>query len=148
MADRRNRVGMRESCIAGTIALGIVLLGQPLLAAAQSRAPQIIVVPGGQQVLPALPYAQPLSCWSDVRLFRTLRNGNFPYCRQNLRYRPGALECFQITEQVCDVIPAGSALPVRTTSVVNKQVIVCPDGPQPPVCRRLDVESFSGASLP
>jgi hypothetical protein len=132
----------------GLVALGILLLGPVLVARAEPRSPSIIIVPGGQPVLPALPYAQTLSCWSDVRLFRTLRNGNFPYCRQNLRYRPGALECFQITEQICDVIPPGGTLPVRTTSMVNKQVIFCPDGPQPPVCRRLDVETFSGASLP
>jgi len=130
------------------VALATLLLGHPLVAAAQPRSPTIFVIPGGGQPLPALPYAQPLSCWSDVRLFNTLRNGNFPYCRQNLRYRPGALECFQIVEQICDVIPAGATLPVRTTSTVNKQVIVCPDGPEPPVCRRLDVEAFSGLSLP
>jgi hypothetical protein len=134
---------MREARIAGMMALALALVGQPLSAAGQPRSPQIIVVPGGGQPLPALPYVQPLSCWSDVRLFRTLRDGNFPYCRQNLRYRPGALECFQIVEQVCDVIQPGSPLPVRTSSIVNKQVIVCPDGPEPPVCRRLDVDGAS-----
>lgn len=133
--------------MAGTIAAAL-LLGQPTMAPADSRAPTIIVVPGGGQALPALPFAQPLSCWSDIRLFHTLRNGNFPYCRQNLRYRPGALECFQIAEQVCEVIPAGGTLPVRTTSTLSKQVIVCPDGPPPPVCRRLDLEGLSSTSVP
>jgi hypothetical protein len=38
------------------------------------------------------------------------------------------------------VLPAGASLPIQTTSPLNKQVIACPDGPQPPVCRRLDVE--------
>ena len=109
-------------------------------ATADPNAPTIIVVPSGRPALPAYPYAQALGCWSDVRLFNTLRNGNFPYCRQNLRYRSGALECFQITEQVCEVIPAGATLPIQTTSPLNKQVIPCPDGPEPPVCRRLDVE--------
>jgi hypothetical protein len=136
--------------MAGALAIAMALLGQPVVAPAQSRSPSIIVVPGGGQALPALPYpyAQPLSCWSDIRLFRTLRNGNFPYCRQNLRYRPGALECFQIAEQVCEVIPAGGTLPVRTTSTLSKQVIVCPDGPPPPVCRRLDVDGLSLMSQP
>jgi hypothetical protein len=31
---------------------------------------------------------------------------------------------------------------------VNKQVIVCPDGPEPPVCRRLDVDGLSIMSSP
>ena len=132
----------------GMLAIAAALLSQPAALSAQSRAPNIIVVPGNTQVLPVLPapYAQPISCWQDIRLFRTLRNGNFPYCRQNLRYRPGALECFQIAEQVCDVIPAGSAIPIQTTSVLRKQVIVCPDGPEPPVCRRLDVDGLSSMS--
>ena len=114
-------------------AIAAALLMPPVAALAQPHAPSIVVVPGPGQALPVLPYAQPLSCWQDVRLFRTLRNGNFPYCRQNLRYRPGALECFQIMEQICSVIPAGGAMPVQTTSTLSKQVIVCPDGPEPPV---------------
>ncbi|HWP66242.1 MAG TPA: hypothetical protein VNO26_10040 [Candidatus Limnocylindria bacterium] len=133
---------MRTAWPARLVAVAATLLSQPLVAAAQTRGPTIIVLPDGQPVLPALPfgYAQPLACWSDVRIFRTLRNGNFPYCRQNLRYRPGALECYQITEQVCEVLPAGATLPIQTTSQINKQVIVCPDGPEPPVCRRLDIQ--------
>ena len=134
--------------MAGMLAITTaLLLGGANPAAAQSRSPTIIVVPDGRQPLPVLPFAQPLSCWSDIRLFNTLRNGNFPYCRQNLRYRPGALECFQIAEQVCEVIPAGGTLPVRTTSTLSKQVIVCPDGPAPPVCRRLDLEGLSTHSF-
>src|SRR5262245_56278923 len=122
MPDRGNRLGMRESRMAGMIAIAATLLMQSVPASAQQRSPSIVVVPGGAQAWPVLPYpfAQPISCWQDIRLFRTLRNGNFPYCRQNLRYRPGALECFQITEQVCDVIPAGGTLPVQTTRTLRK----------------------------
>jgi hypothetical protein len=134
---------MRSVWAAGAFVLGIAL-ARPEAAVADPRSPTIIVVPGARPALPAYPYAYPyaqtLGCWSDVRLFNTLRNGNFPYCRQNLRYRPGALECFQITEQVCEVIPVGATLPIQTTSPVNKQVIPCPDGPEPPVCRRLDIQ--------
>jgi len=103
--------------------------------AAADRGPAIIVVPRG----PVYPYAQTLSCWSDVRLFETLRDGYFPYCREKLRYRPGALECFQLLDQVCTVLMPGSLQPVETRSMLNRQVIPCPEGPQPPVCRRLDV---------
>jgi hypothetical protein len=132
-------------CVLAVVAaiLGLAL-AQPEVARADPRSPSIIVVPGARPAIPAYPYgypyAQTLGCWSDVRLFNTLRNGNFPYCRQNLRYRPGALECFQITEQVCEVIPVGATLPILTTSPVTKQVIPCPDGPEPPVCRRLSIQ--------
>jgi hypothetical protein len=118
---------------AGVLAMALVVTGP---VAADQRGPAIIVVPDAK---PGPSYAQPLSCWSDVRLFSTLRDGNFPYCRQKLRYRPGALECFQVTQQVCQVILPGSYVPVETTSQVDRQVIPCPDGPEPPVCRRLDV---------
>ena len=132
---------MDRRSLAWVLVTTTILFGAASLRA-ESRAPTIVVVPGNQPVYPAFPYAYPqtLGCWSDVRIFRTLRNGNFPYCRQNLRYRPGALECFQITEQICQVIPAGATLPIQTTSPVNKQIIPCPDGPEPPVCRRLDIE--------
>jgi hypothetical protein len=132
----------------GVRAVGAAFLGAALFlsgaAGADPARPSIVVVPGARPALPAVPYAYPyaqtLACWSDVRLFNTLRNGNFPYCRQNLRYRPGALECSQITEQVCEVIPVGATLPILTTSPVTIQVIPCPDGPEPPVCRRLSVQ--------
>jgi len=126
--------------VGGAVVVGLLLL--PGAARAEPRAPSILIVPGPQPAYPAFPYpyGQTLSCWSDVRLFSTLRNGNFPYCRQNLRYRPGALECFQITEQVCQVLPVGATLPIQTTSPLSKQVIPCPDGPEPPVCRRLDID--------
>jgi hypothetical protein len=134
---------MKRLRAAGATVLGLSLaLASP--AASEPRAPAIIVVPSGRPVIPAYPYAYPyaqtLGCWSDVRLFNTLRNGNFPYCRENLRYRPGALECFQVTEQVCSVILPGATLPIETTSEQNRQVIPCPDGPEPPVCRRLDLQ--------
>jgi hypothetical protein len=142
MVARGNRVRMNGRGVAGAVVLGMGLLLPPGAARAEPPPPSIVIVPGSQPPYPAFsyPYAQPLWCWSAVRVFRTLRNGNFPYCRQNLRYRPGALECFQVTEQVCEVLPAGAALPIQTTSPLNKQVIACPDGPPPPVCRRLDIE--------
>jgi hypothetical protein len=141
MFDTGNGLGMRGVRVVGAVILGFAL-ALPEAAVADPRSPTIVVVPGARPAYPAYsyPYAQPLSCWSDVRLFQTLRNGNFPYCRQNLRYRPGALECFQITEQVCSVVLPGAFLPIETTSQLTKQVMPCPDGPEPPVCRRLDVQ--------
>jgi hypothetical protein len=148
MHGRGNDIAMGRRRFAGTVrsivhAVALVLAGSA--GAEAPRAPAIIVVPGGgRPVVPAYPYvypyAQTLGCWTDVKLFNTLRDGNFPYCRQKMRYRPGALECVQVTEQVCEVVPAGATLPIQTTSPVNKQVIPCPDGPEPPVCRRLAIE--------
>jgi hypothetical protein len=109
-------------------------------ASAAPPRPAIIVIPGGPHAShPVYPYAQTLYCWSDVRLHHTLRHGNFPYCREKLRYRPGAYECVQMTDQVCSVLVPGSVQPVETRSQLDRHVFPCPDGPQPPVCRRLDV---------
>jgi hypothetical protein len=132
---RANRYRMRLSARrarALVTALGLLAVGAPATAD-----PTIIVVPPGAVAPP--PYAQTLSCWSDVRLYETLRDGYFPYCREKLRYRPGRLECFQIVDQVCTVLLPGSLQPVETRSPLQRQVIACPDGPEPPVCRRLDV---------
>jgi hypothetical protein len=78
------------------------------------------------------------SCWIDVRLFRTLRLGLVDYCRDSLRYKPGALDCRQFTDQVCSVFVPGSGL-IETRSLVNDYVFRCPDGPEPPVCQRFNV---------
>ena len=132
---RANRYRMRFSARCAPALVAVVwLLGGVAPAAAD---PTIIVVPPGALAPP--PYAQTLSCWSDVRLYETLRDGYFPYCREKLRYRPGKLECFQIVDQVCTVLLPGSLQPVETRSPLQRQVIPCPDGPEPPVCRRLDV---------
>ena len=99
------------------------------------------VAAGGEAVVPAvplIPFGAPTvtACWYDVRLFDTLRHGRIDYCRENLRYRPGALECHQFTDQVCSVFLPGSGL-VETRSPVHSHVFRCPGGPEPPVCRRL-----------
>jgi hypothetical protein len=95
------------------------------------------VVPVAQQ--PA-PFVQPAPswCWLSIRLFDTLRNGPFEYCRRKLRYTPGKLECYTFTDQVCSVLlPNGEW--TETRNVIQRQVISCPRGPEPPVCRRLDL---------
>jgi hypothetical protein len=91
------------------------------------------------QLLGPLPVPT-LGCWEAVRLFSTLGAGNFGYCRGHLRYSPGALDCFQIVDRVCLVYLPGS---VDWTEVRNPRAhipIVCPRGPEPPVCRRLDLQ--------
>lgn len=95
----------------------------------------VAVTPNPVLPFPVLP--TPSYCWIDVRLFDTLRHGPFDFCRRKLRYRPGALECYFVTDQVCATLqPNGQWFEARTP--VNTQVFRCPPGPEPPVCRRLD----------
>jgi hypothetical protein len=106
-----------------------------VLAAAAVRAevPAVPPIVGGQPLAPFI-----TSCWYDVRLFRSLRLGLVDYCRESLRYKPGALDCRQYTDEVCSVFYPGSGL-IETRTPVNTYVFRCPDGPEPPTCRRLDV---------
>jgi hypothetical protein len=93
------------------------------------------VVPVPSPVLP------PSYCWIDIRLFYTLRDGPVDFCRRNLRYRPGALECYQFTDQVCATfVPSGQWVTGR--NAIDMQVFPCPYGPEPPVCRRLDLPAL------
>jgi hypothetical protein len=93
-------------------------------------------VPGGVLVVPQQPY--PADCWVDVRTFHSMRYGEVPYCRENLRYRPGAFECFEVVDRVCAIVTADAQL-VDARTPVQRRRIVCPAGPRPPVCRRLDL---------
>ena len=84
------------------------------------------------------PVLPPSSCWVDMRLFYTLRLGPVNFCRRNLRYRPGALECYQFIDQVCTTwVPLSGWVTGR--NVIDTNVFPCPDGPEPPVCRQLDL---------
>jgi hypothetical protein len=77
-------------------------------------------------------------CYQDVRLFYTLRNGYFPYCRERMRYRPGRLECSQLTDRVCTIVDPVTLQLVEARTLAHREVIPCPDGPEPPLCRKLD----------
>jgi len=80
----------------------------------------------------------PGDCWLDVRMFYTLRWGPVGFCRRNLRYRPGALECYQFLDRVCATPDPVSGW-VYSKSPLEAQVFPCPAGPEPPVCRTLDL---------
>lgn len=106
--------------------------------------PAIVPVPQAPAsqlpVSPLAPYVQPAPswCWLSVRLFDTLRHGPFDFCRRKLRYTPGKLECYTFTDQVCAVLlPSGEW--TETRNVIQRQPFPCPRGPEPPVCRRLDM---------
>jgi len=81
-----------------------------------------------------------LACWDDVRLFPSLASGTFDYCRSHLRYVPGALECFQVVDRVCLVWVPGSTDWTEARTTRARLPLACPDGPEPPVCRRLDLQ--------
>jgi hypothetical protein len=77
------------------------------------------------------------NCWLDTRYFRNLRHGVTDYCRENLRYRPGAPECYQFADRVCSVFLPDTVEWVETRQVVAPAVFPCPDAPEPPVCPRM-----------
>jgi hypothetical protein len=118
------------ACVA-VVVLAAVLLGAPARAGQFPAPPPAVAGP----VLPAFP----TSCYLNVRLFRTLRYGPIDYCRESLRYEPGALECYQFTDQVCTVFLPQSGGFTETRSLVHSYAFRCPDGPEPPVCPRLTV---------
>ena len=91
------------------------------------------------QPVPVLPPpgAVVTDCWLQARTFDTLRNGPFAYCRKNLRYRPGALECFWIAERVCWVFFPDRREWSQLHTPEAPVAFPCPDGPEPPVCPRL-----------
>ena len=77
------------------------------------------------------------ACWFDTRLFDSLRTGPVTYCRGHLAYSPGALDCYQFTDQVCNVLLPASSTITQTRQTVAPAIFPCPDAPEPPVCPRL-----------
>jgi hypothetical protein len=77
------------------------------------------------------------ACWFDTRVFDSLRTGPMTYCRGHLAYNPGALDCYQFTDQVCSVLLPSSATVTQTRQEVAPALFPCPDAPEPPVCPRL-----------
>ena len=90
---------------------------------------------------PPYPYPPPPPawCWIEVRLFETLRYGPLDVCRKRLRYRPGALECYRIIDRVCATVQGDGQI-VNGRTPTTREVVPCPRGVEPPVCRALDIE--------
>jgi hypothetical protein len=59
------------------------------------------------------------------------------FCKRSLRYRRGQIDCVAFTDQVCWALnqATGEWQQLRTEGIRN--LIVCPDGPEPPTCPRL-----------
>ena len=120
--------------------LAAALVAAVLTATRVRAAPNATPVPAPLPVVP-VPVPAPSYCWVDVRLFYTLRLGPVPLCRRHLRYTPGALECYQFLDQVCATFVPNSGW-VQSRSPIETDVLACPDGPEPPVCRALDLPAL------
>jgi len=80
-----------------------------------------------------------LECWSDVRLFDSFSAGTVDYCRGHLRYVPGAVDCYQLFDRVCSVYLPATGEWTELRQPRTRVPLACPAGPEPPVCRRLDI---------
>jgi hypothetical protein len=88
-------------------------------------------------------------CDEEVFVFRSLRYGDFDYCRLHLRYHPGKVDCLRILAPTCNVLQPGK--PHRTflgpedfLLAGQAERIVCPPGPPPPSCPA----GFPGGAIP
>jgi hypothetical protein len=136
--SRRARCGVSRALRVLLVALALAVAARVAVAAPPPVTPArpTPFPPPAATPYPLLP---PSWCWIEVRLFDTLRYGPIDVCRKRLRYRPGALECYHIVDRVCaTVLPDGQVLNGRTPT--SREVVPCPAGVEPPVCRRLDIE--------
>ena len=88
-----------------------------------------------QDVLPV-----PIVCWDDVRVFDSFTSGTVDYCRAHLRYLPGALECYRMIDRICSVYFPLSGEVTDLRQPRTRIPFPCPTWPEPPVCRRLDLQ--------
>jgi hypothetical protein len=107
----------------------LFLAGLGGVASAQTR----IVPPRSPVVTPWIT----TQCWVEHRWFETLRSGPVDYCKRSLRFRPGKIDCLGFTDEVCWAVnqQTGEGQQLRTEGIQN--LIVCPEGPEPPTCPRL-----------
>ena len=127
---RPARRGVRP-LVAAALAAGLVLAAVASLvrpAGADTDLPP--------EVLPfQSPYVSPFGCYQDVQIFRSLKDGEFDFCRLKLRYRPGRAECLRIIISTCNLVAPGR----RTLGPPGglegfAERIICPPGPPPPTC--------------
>lgn len=129
-----------------TVSLLVLLLALSPATRASARDPRfgppVVVVPNG----PFANYPVTADCWVEQHYFDSLRTGPIEYCRKNLRFRPGALECLTYVDRVCNVwFPDRQEWDV-TRSSNEPRLIRCPEGPEPPSCPRLGVPRTLGSA--
>ena len=84
-------------------------------------------------------------CWYEPHYFDSLRTGPIEYCRKNLRYRPGALECLTISDRVCTLWYPDRREWGESRISGEARLMRCPAGDEPPTCPRLNVGRTSGS---
>ncbi len=123
-----------------TVALVGLLVGPAFLAHADHLPP----FPGPPVAIPGSPLGDPqgvvTSCRLAPRVFRSLATGPTDFCRGHLRFTPGALDCYQIADEVCGVYLPTSREWIETRRPLGPSVFPCPEGPAPPVCPRLTLQ--------
>jgi hypothetical protein len=78
-------------------------------------------------------------CPPRLLTFRSLKHGEFDYCRMHLRYRPGTYDCLRIVAPTCNFVVDGRRRPGLTLGSGSElfgtaERIVCPPGPPAPSC--------------
>jgi len=119
------------SSAAAAVALAVLLAGSvpaARTAGADSGVPPA-VIPFGS------PYVSPFGCYQDVQIFRSLKDGEFDFCRLRLRYVPGRSECLRIIISTCNLVAPGTR-PLGPPGGLEgyAERIICPPGPPPPTC--------------
>ncbi|HEY8517883.1 MAG TPA: hypothetical protein VIS07_20420 [Candidatus Binatia bacterium] len=109
-------------------ALAALVGGALLLAASAARAD--LPPP------PTEPLIGPFNfCYQSVEIFRSLKHGDFDFCRLRLRYTPGRAECLRIIISSCNLVVPGHrsrGVPGGLDGFAER--IICPPGPPPPTC--------------
>jgi len=129
------RTRMRATVIAAVLALGATshaVAGITALPAPSTPPPA---------AAPIFPLVGPLpvvtGCRLEPRLFHSLKTGWIDYCRGHLGYAPGALDCYNFTDQVCTVFLPATQRWTESRQESPPVVFPCPDAPEPPSCPRL-----------
>lgn len=128
------RTRMRASTIA-------VVLGVGLLVRAAGGATPLVPPARPLATAPVFPLITPLpvvtGCRIEPRLFHSLKTGWVDYCRGHLGYAPGALDCYNFTDQICTVFLPATQRWTESRQESLPVVFPCPDAPEPPSCPRL-----------
>ncbi|MFN8598834.1 MAG: hypothetical protein U0842_00080 [Candidatus Binatia bacterium] len=124
--------GVRASRRAAALTARLAVTAALAVVATRARADEGLP----PEVLPfQSPYVSPFGCYQDVQIFRSLKDGEFDFCRLKLRYRPGRAECLRIIISTCNLVAPGTRTfgpPGGLEGFAER--IICPPGPPPPTC--------------
>lgn len=91
-----------------------------------------------EALAPSLPYLPPaIECWYEPRSFAPAFGDPIDYCRGHFGFRPGDLDCYHFTDQVCWVFSPAAEEWVKTYTALPPVVFECQDAPKPPQCPEL-----------